>query len=66
MRVKLPAGRTFVGLQTRTATRLKLDASILYRLDANLTHVNEGRGFDVVVVIFNRDLITCQHVETAV
>lgn len=66
MRVELPAGRTLAGLQARTATRPKLHAGIRYSLDANLTHVNEGRGFDVVIVIFNGDLITCQHVETTV
>lgn len=66
MRVELPAWRTLAGLQARIATRPKLHAGIRYSLDANLTHVNEGRGVDVLLVIFNRDLTTCKHFGIAV
>jgi len=66
MRVELPVWHTSAGLRARTATRRKLHAGIRYSLDANLTHVNEGRGFDVVEINLNRDLMPCKYVEIAV
>ena len=59
-------GSAAAGLRAYTTTCRKLQAGKHHSLDTNLTHVNEGMGFDVIIMTLSRDLITCKYIEIAV